>query len=108
MGLKRLGDLPLEFHRQEPVLEYRAAYLDVLSEVEALAEGAGRNAMVQDLTALLLLRDPVARDEQHALLVDKFDLLGREPRKRHCDAVVVLAKPLDVVGRPVWGGLSAL
>ena len=35
-----------------PVLEYRAAYLDVLSEVEALAEGAGRNAMVQDLTAL--------------------------------------------------------
>src|SRR3954468_12198688 len=40
-------------------------------------------------------------DQERVLLLDEVDLVGREARDRHRDAILVLAKPLDVVGRPV-------
>src|SRR5215210_913827 len=41
----------------------------------------------------------MARDEEGVLLLDEFDFIRGE--ESHGDAVVVVANPLDVVGRPV-------
>ena len=69
-------------------------------QVEAALEGAGGDAAVQ-VTA----RPRSARfwpsTKTGVRLLDELDLVGREARDRHGDAVLVLARPLDVVGRPV-------
>src|SRR5688572_11306573 len=48
----------------------------------------------------------MACNEQGVLLLHEFDLIRREARECHRDAVVVFAGPLDVVGRPIWRGLN--
>jgi hypothetical protein len=45
----------------------------------------------------------LARDEERVLLLDELDLLGGEARHRHGDAILVVARLLDVVGWPVRG-----
>ena len=47
--LQRLGNLALQLDGQQPVLEVGAHDLHVIGEIEALLEGAGRDAPVQDL-----------------------------------------------------------
>src|SRR4051794_30014745 len=67
-GLQRLRHLALQLDGQEPVLEARADDLQVLGEIEALAEGPARDPPVQDLGALLLLGVLMAGNEQGVLL----------------------------------------
>ena len=47
--LLRLGDLAHEVDVQEAVLEVRAGHLDVVGELEAALEGAGRDALIEHL-----------------------------------------------------------
>jgi hypothetical protein len=89
------------------MLERRVCHLQVLGEVEALPERAGRDATMQNLSLGLLVRVLVACHKERVLLLNEFDLVGREAREGHRDTVVVLARPLDVVGRPVGRGLGS-
>ena len=43
----------------------------------------------------------LAEDQERVLVLGQLDLVGREARHRHRDAVLVVARLLDVVGRPV-------
>jgi hypothetical protein len=100
----RLGHLARQLDRQQPVLEPRVLHLDVVGELEAPLERAGRDAAVQVLRALLALLAPA--HHQQVGLRRQLQLVRREARHGHGDPVPVLARPLDVVGRPVVQGLD--
>jgi len=95
------------FRRSQAVLEGSANDLYVLGKIEALPEGPGGDPTMQDLSALLLVGVLMARDEEGVLFLDEFDLIRGETRESHGDAVVVVADPLDVVGRPVRRSFAA-
>src|SRR5262245_12177688 len=92
---------------QEPVRELRAGDLDVVGKLEAALERAGRDALIEHLTLLLVtLFLLLAADRERVFL--RFDgqvVLG-EARNRNRDAIGVLAGPLDVVGRVTRGRFS--
>ena len=50
--LQRLGNLALQLDGEQPVVEVGGHDPHVIGEIEALLEGAGRDAPVQDLHAL--------------------------------------------------------
>src|SRR5262249_24990417 len=102
-----LGNLPDQVDVQEAVLERRALYQDVVGELEHALERARGNTLIEGLALLLLgLRLLVAADRQRALLGLDVQLGLREAGHRYRDAVVVLAGPLDVVGRITRGAVS--
>src|SRR3954465_800998 len=51
--LERFRHFPLQVDRQQAVVEVRARHLDVIGEIEALLESAGRDAAMQVLRAVL-------------------------------------------------------
>src|SRR6185369_2557927 len=98
--LFRLGELAHEVNMQEAVRELRAGDLDVVGKLEAALERAGRDALIEHLTlllvALLLL---LAADRERVFLGLDRQLVLRKARNRNRDAIGVIAGPLDVVGR---------
>src|SRR6185369_3415905 len=103
-GLEPLRDVADQLDMEQAVLEVGALHLDVVGELEAPLEVARGDAAVQVL-ALLVVRLLGAGDGERLLLEVDADLVLGEARHRHRDAVVVLAKPLDVVGRIAGRGL---
>src|SRR5215218_458156 len=105
-----LGDLALQLDGEQPVVDARTRDLHVVSQVEALLEGASGNAAVQDLHTLGLgMFLPV--HQERVVLLDELDFLGRIPGDGHGDAVSILASLLDVVGgqlstRLAWSSMS--
>src|ERR1043165_330157 len=94
-----LGELAHEVDVQEAVRELRAGHLDVVSELEAALERAGRDALVEHLALLLGLFLLLAADRERVLLgLDRQFVLG-EARDRNRNAVGVIAGTLDVIGR---------
>ena len=95
-----LGDFAHEVDVQETVLERRALHLDVVGELEYALERARGDALVErralGLVGLGLL---VAADRQGVFLDLDVELALGKARDRNRDAIVVLAGPLDVVGR---------
>src|SRR5215207_3890957 len=100
--LQGVRHLALQIDGQEAVGDARARDLDVIGEVETLPEAAGRDAAVEILRAFGL-GVLLTRDEERVLLLDEFDLRRGEARHRHGDAILVVARLLDVVGWPVRG-----
>src|SRR6516162_1728772 len=102
--LHGLRHLARQLDAEQTVGQLRAHDLDVIGELEAALEGAAGDAAIEELLLLgrLLL---LARDEQRiGLLGDREVALG-EARHRHDDAIGVIARLLDVVGRIAEGGV---
>jgi hypothetical protein len=100
--LELLRDFALQRDCQQAVLEARARDLHMISKAEALLEGAGGDAAMENLHALRL-RMLLAVHEERAFLLDDLDLVRCEARDRHGDAVLIVLNLLDVVGRPSHG-----
>src|SRR5947209_10780064 len=101
--LFRLGDLAHEVNVQEAVRELRAGDLDVVGELEAALERAGRDALIEHLTLRLgLLLLLAFHGERIFLGFDRQFILG-EARDRNGNAIGVFAGTLDVIGR-ISGG----
>ena len=83
---------------EQAVLQVGALDLDMVGQLEAPLERAGRDAAVQEL-ASLVLGLLLAADVESLLLDVDLQLILAEARHRHGNAVLVLAEPLDVVGR---------
>src|SRR5262245_55773961 len=98
--LRRLGNLALEVDVQEAVLQARALDLDMVGELEAPLERAGRDALVEHVAVLaVLLGLLVAADRERVLLhLDRQIVLG-EAGDRNGHAIGVIVGALDVVGR---------
>src|SRR3954454_4392490 len=97
-GLHRLRHLTLQIDLEQPVVQAGAADLDVVGELEAVLEGALRDAAVQVLDVLLGLLN-LALHRQHVLVRDELEVLLAEAGDGHRDPVGVLAGLHDVVGR---------
>jgi hypothetical protein len=65
----------LQIDSKETVFEPRPGYLDVIGEIERLAERPGCDAAVQDLSILLLVLIAVTRNKQRVFLLHEFDLI---------------------------------
>src|SRR5690606_9811978 len=96
--LQALRHIAVKVDVEQAVLEVGALHLDVVGKLEATLEAARGDAVVQVL-ALLILRLLGAGDGERLLLHVDADLVLPEAGDRHGDAVLVLAQPLDVVGR---------
>ena len=108
LRLHRLGDFAHQLDRQQPVLEVRAAHLDMVGKREAPLERAVRNAAVDVVVALLLgFLFLAAGDDQHVLLGGDVDLVGLEPGNRELDAIIVVAQLDQVEGRIILLGLAS-
>src|SRR5262249_33120106 len=108
-GLLGLGNLAHEIDVQEPVLEGRALHLDVIGELEDALERARRDALIEHLTAVLLVVGALlALDRQSVLFRFDRKLVLAEAGNRHRDAIGVFAGALDVVGRIARRGLEAI
>src|SRR5262249_30823922 len=95
-----LGDLPDEVDVQETVPQRRALHLDMVGKLEDALERARGDALVEGLALLLLgLRLLLAADRQLALPGLDVEVGLQEAGHRDRNAVVVLAGPLDIVGR---------
>ena len=91
---------------QEPVLERRTLDLDVVSELEDALERTRCDTLVEDLAGLLLvLRLLIALDREGVFLGFDRKIALAETGNRDRDAIGVLARALDVVGR-IAGGNS--
>jgi len=73
--------------------------LDVIFEAEPVFKGARSDPLMKEL--LLGRLDLLAGDGKEVLLRRDGDLVLREPGKGEGNAVGVLARPGDVVGRPI-------
>src|SRR5215216_996925 len=98
-GLHRLWDLAHEFDVQKPVLQARALDLDMVSELEATFEVPRGDALVEHVSALLLVVSLLAADPQRVLLhLDRKISVG-EAGDGDRDVIGVLAGALDIVRR---------
>src|SRR5262249_47439150 len=97
--LHRLGDLADEIDVKQAVLQAGTLDLDVIGELEPALERARGNALVEHLAGLLGLDLLFAADRQRAFLDLQRQVGLGEPRDRKRDAIRVLARPLDIVGR---------
>src|SRR5262249_9721088 len=108
-GLLRLGNLTHEIDVQESILEGRALDLDVVGKLEDALERAGRDALIEHLAAVLLVRRLfLAFDRQRVFLRFDRKLVLAEAGHRHRDTIGVLAGALDIVGRIARSGLKAI
>ena len=94
--LHRLGHLALQLDVEQAVRELGTDDLDVVGELEAMLEGALRDAAMQVLDAVLGLAD-LALHRQHVLVRGDVQVALTEASDRHRDAVLVLADLGDVV-----------
>ena len=93
---------------QEPVLERRTLDLDVVGELEDALERARCDTLVEDLAGLLLvLRLLIALDREGVFLAFDRKIALAETGNRDRDAIGVLARALDVVGRIARGRLRS-
>src|SRR6476660_5146590 len=109
-GLLRLGNLAHEVDVQEAVLKLGALDLDEVGELESALESSSGNALIEYVAALLfLLGVLLAADGQSVLLGHDRELVLGEAGYRDGDTILVVAGPLDVVGRvPRRGAVEAL
>jgi hypothetical protein len=99
-GLRLLRHLADQVDMEQAVVEARAIDLHVVGEAEAALEGAPGDAAVQIAALrLLVFLLRLARNHQRVLLHGDVDLVAREPRHRHRQAVGVFAGRLDIVRR---------
>src|SRR5437667_1642145 len=104
-----LGNLAHEIDVQESVLEGRALDLDVVGKLEHALEGAGGDALVEHVAAVLVgLRLFLAFDRQRVFLRLDRKLVLAEAGYRDGDAVRILAGALDVIGRVARSALEAV
>src|SRR5262245_22315720 len=107
--LFRLGDFAHEIDVQEPVLEGRTLDLDIIGELEDALERTRCDALIEHLTAVLLvLRLFLAFDRQRVLLRFDRKFVFAEARHSKRNAVGVVAGPLDVVGRITRSSFEAV
>src|SRR5271170_5811607 len=108
--LFRLGDLTHEIDVQETVFEARAFDLDKVGQLEHALEGTRRNALIEHLTAFLLLLGVfLAADGQRVLFRYDREFRPIEAGDRNGYAVRIFSGPLDVIGRITRSGaLDAL
>src|SRR5690606_4034588 len=97
--LLRLRHLTKKLDFQQSVLEMRAAHLNMVGELEAVLERAGRNAPMQVADPLLVRLIAPAANQERVLLLDQFNVGLGEARNRHHNAILVFAVLDDVV----WG-----
>jgi len=76
-GLHLLRHLAHEINRQQAIVQLRLRDLHIVSQVEGLLEGAGGDAAMQELP-VLLLRVPLAYDQQGVLFLGDLDVIRRE------------------------------
>src|ERR1700737_2915491 len=107
--LLRLGDLAHEINVQEAVLERRTLDLDVVGELEDALESTRRDALIKHLAGLLLVLGLfLALDRQRVFLRLDRKVLLAEAGDCNRDAVGVLARALDVVGRIARSAVEAI
>ncbi|CAH1663905.1 hypothetical protein CHELA20_52492 [Hyphomicrobiales bacterium] len=93
-------NLAYEIDVKESVLKDRALDEDMVGELEAALEGASGNALIEDIWLLFTVRNLLlATDGEGVLLHLDAEVFIREARDSDRDAIVVLAGPLDVIGR---------
>src|SRR5580704_16358866 len=109
-GLFRLGNLAHQIDMQQAVLELGALDLDEVGELEHALERARGDPLVKHVAALsFLLGVLVAADGEGIFLRDDRQFGLAEARDRDRYAILVLAGPLDIVGRvPGSAALDAL
>jgi hypothetical protein len=95
---------------QETVLEASALHLDKVGELEHALECARRDALIEHVTALILLLGVfLATDCQRVLFRYDGKLRLVKTGDRDTDAILVFTGPLDIVGRITGSGaLEAL
>src|SRR5262245_24909957 len=93
---------------QETVLERRPLDLDMVGELEHALERARGDALIKGLALLLLgPRLLVAADRQRVVLHLDLEVRLAKSGNGYRNAIVVLAGPLDVVGRITRGAVVA-
>src|SRR5580704_14330961 len=101
-SLHRLWNLAHEVDVEEPVLQARAVDLDIIGELEATLEGSRGNALVEHLPGLILVVGLLlAPDRQPILLHLDREISVGEAGDCDRDAIGVLSRPLDIIGRIV-------
>src|SRR4051812_31867994 len=100
-----LGNLADEIDVQETVLQRRALYLDEIGKLEYALKSARRDALIEHLAGgLVVLGLLLTANRQGVFLrLDRQVSLGKA-RDGYRDTVVVLAGPLDIVGRVTGSG----
>src|SRR5580704_9816101 len=99
-SLHRLRNLAHEVDVEEPVLQARAVDLDIVGELEATLEGSRGNALVEHLAGLFLgVGLLLAADRQLVLLRLDREISVGEAGDCDRDAIGVLTRPLDIIGR---------
>src|SRR5579883_1924597 len=81
---------------EQTMIDARASDLDVVGKLKVPLEGATSDTAMEILLALFILLG-LAADEKRILLDGDVEILGREARDRHAQAIGVLAGDLDVV-----------
>src|SRR6185437_8356 len=101
-GLHRLGQLAHEIDMQQAMLEAGALHHDMVGELESALEAARGDAAMEERRVFdlgLLL----AANGKSVLLHLDVEVAVAEAGDGHGDAIVVLADPLDIVGRIARG-----
>ncbi len=102
-GLHGLGDDADEVDMKEPVLQGSALDLDMLGKLEATLESTSRNAAMEEPVRFAFRLAALALDGQHVLARFDGQFAVLEARDGHGDAVGVVARSLDIVGRVALG-----
>ena len=90
--LHRLGNFAHQLDRQQPVLQVRAAHLDVIGERKPPLERAVRNAAVDVVVPFSSVSSDLRpRDDQHVLLGGDVDLIRLEASDGELDTIIVFA-----------------
>ena len=101
-----LGDLAHEIDVQQAVLEGRVLHLHMIGKLEDALEGARGDALIEHLAILLFLGLLGALDRQRVFFRFDRQIVFAETGDRDRDAIVVLARAFDVVGRIARGRLK--
>ncbi len=99
--LQRLGQFAGQLDRQQAVDQVGALHHHVVGQLEAALEVAlGQTAMQEGSLAAIVVGGLAARHREQVLLHLDVQLVGLEAGDGDFDAIGVLARGLDIVGRP--------
>src|SRR3990170_7806099 len=96
--LHGLRQLAYEIDMQQTVLEHRALHHDMIGELEPALEAPRSDAAMEE-GAVLLLGPLLTANGKGVLLHLDGEVVLTETGDCHADAILILADPLDVVGR---------
>jgi len=99
-GLLALGQFALQFQMQQAMLKVGALDLDIIGKLETQLESAFGNAAMEEFTGLVGFRHRLgALDHETVFLGLDGDVTIGKAGDGNRDAVGVLARALDIVGR---------